>query len=695
MVEVEALFDYTAEQEDELTLKKGDIVTNVTQIEGGWWEGDLNGKRGMFPDNFVKVLAKELKSVKNSSLNKEISVMGSGVNFRKEKKRHCKVLYSYQPMNDDELALEVNDIIDVLEEVEEGWWKGTVKGKTGVFPSNFVEEIDAAEEDKSTEISPPAKSPSPNEEIKPRPIKGVGYGNIFQDGFVKLKSTSSTPHDSKTSTPPKKRPISQVAAGSDAPQLPPKKAKEQAKVLYSYDAQNDDELTLQEGDVITVLSKDIEDEGWWKGELNGRVGVFPDNFVELIITEESKPKKPERPEKMPSTIKQPIKSEKDVLDGASISKDSSSSKEKSENVNTTAGKERVSSLPREFKNKSIAHDSHKKEDKIERSEKVVPPLPSKKPQLPPPFKKVARLSANFGANLSSGTSNILPPSRALSGLPSNAESVSGETKVKPPSLKSENSATVNVEFDSVESSTDKLVHLTANRAKHPNRRPPSHIFLKGDHNDGMQEKTNGDIESKTPWMQELRKNQAKRGSHLCNDLPNIKDAIPEVDEKNLLRISSLKSVETDEKNVSRVSSPKFVETDDKLSTKLSSNSFKKQPPLSSPSKLISSVSNDEGSKDTKSERPSSDNILLPVLTGEPTVAELARFTMLLRENVVTKSEYEELRRENLDLREAFETFKIFATQRINELLSEIQAERNLRQIIQTEVDRLKLHSAKK
>lgn len=23
-------------------------------------------------------------------------------------------------------------------------------------------------------------------------------------------------------------------------------------------------------------------QGWWKGELKGRVGVFPDNFVELI-----------------------------------------------------------------------------------------------------------------------------------------------------------------------------------------------------------------------------------------------------------------------------------------------------------------------------------------------------------------------------------------------------------------------------
>ena len=43
--------------------------------------------------------------------------------------RRCKVLYSYQPNNDDELQLEVNDIIEVLAEVEDGWWKGCLRNK--------------------------------------------------------------------------------------------------------------------------------------------------------------------------------------------------------------------------------------------------------------------------------------------------------------------------------------------------------------------------------------------------------------------------------------------------------------------------------------------------------------------------------------------------------------------------------------
>ncbi len=48
--------------------------------------------------------------------------------------------FSYEPENEDEIALNVGDVVVVVnKEVCEGWWEGTVGGKTGVFPNNFVE----------------------------------------------------------------------------------------------------------------------------------------------------------------------------------------------------------------------------------------------------------------------------------------------------------------------------------------------------------------------------------------------------------------------------------------------------------------------------------------------------------------------------------------------------------------------------
>ena len=49
-------FSYKAVEDDELTLEVGDIITNIVDVDVGWCEGELNGKRGMFPNNFVEMI---------------------------------------------------------------------------------------------------------------------------------------------------------------------------------------------------------------------------------------------------------------------------------------------------------------------------------------------------------------------------------------------------------------------------------------------------------------------------------------------------------------------------------------------------------------------------------------------------------------------------------------------------------------
>ncbi|KAI4884155.1 hypothetical protein NFI96_001471 [Prochilodus magdalenae] len=53
---VEAIveFDYQAQHDDELTIAVGEIISNIRKDEGGWWEGEVDGRRGLFPDNFVR-----------------------------------------------------------------------------------------------------------------------------------------------------------------------------------------------------------------------------------------------------------------------------------------------------------------------------------------------------------------------------------------------------------------------------------------------------------------------------------------------------------------------------------------------------------------------------------------------------------------------------------------------------------------
>lgn len=52
-----------------------------------------------------------------------------------------------------------------------------------------------------------------------------------------------------------------------------------ARARYDFSARDRTELSLREGDTIKILTKKGH-SGWWKGEVYGRVGFFPANYVE-------------------------------------------------------------------------------------------------------------------------------------------------------------------------------------------------------------------------------------------------------------------------------------------------------------------------------------------------------------------------------------------------------------------------------
>ncbi|NXW15979.1 FCSD2 protein, partial [Circaetus pectoralis] len=60
------------------------------------------------------------------------------------------------------------------------------------------------------------------------------------------------------------------------------------KALYDYEGQTDDELSFPEGAIIRILNKENQDDdGFWEGEFNGRIGVFPSVLVEELTASEN------------------------------------------------------------------------------------------------------------------------------------------------------------------------------------------------------------------------------------------------------------------------------------------------------------------------------------------------------------------------------------------------------------------------
>lgn len=52
-----------------------------------------------------------------------------------------RALYDFQPSEPGELQFRRGDVIAVLESVYKDWWKGSLRGQTGIFPLNYVEKL--------------------------------------------------------------------------------------------------------------------------------------------------------------------------------------------------------------------------------------------------------------------------------------------------------------------------------------------------------------------------------------------------------------------------------------------------------------------------------------------------------------------------------------------------------------------------
>uniref|UniRef100_A0A8B9Q682 SH3 domain containing kinase binding protein 1 n=1 Tax=Apteryx owenii TaxID=8824 RepID=A0A8B9Q682_APTOW len=492
-------------------------------------------KKDMKKENIAnKPPEKPINEVSNGSpLLLSETIIRTNKKGERNRRRRCQVAFSYMPQNEDELELKVGDIIEVVGEVEEGWWEGILNGKTGMFPSNFIKELSdsddvglaleeqiklkplllpsfyrrsissppcpfffsplsfscllsgksafqgtflyrvapakidsyrrynslkdatGSESDGGDSCSTKSEGANGGTTIQPKKVKGVGFGDIFKDKPIKLRPRSIEVDNDFL---PVDKSVGKKLPPATATQEPTKievdsrtKTKEYCKVIFPYEAQNDDELTIREGDVVALISKDCIDVGWWEGELNGRRGVFPDNFVKLLPSDfekevSNRPKKPPPP-------------------SAPVIKQGSGTTDRKHEIKKVPP-ERPECLPNRTEEKER---SEREQKQLDLQKPSVPAIPPKKPR-PPKANSVNR----------PGT---LPPRRPERPVVPVTHTRSDSPKVElvgsavPGTLEkdsSERSNDIDLEgFDSVIPIAEKLNHPTTTRPKATGRRPPS------------------------------------------------------------------------------------------------------------------------------------------------------------------------------------------------------------------------------
>uniref|UniRef100_A0A8C7MRY1 Intersectin-1 n=1 Tax=Oncorhynchus kisutch TaxID=8019 RepID=A0A8C7MRY1_ONCKI len=305
-----ALYPFDARSHDEITITPGDIVmVDESQTgEPGWLGGELKGKTGWFPANYAEKIpesevpmslrasaattgaAPKLASrltptaasntptppshnwadfsttwPSTSSVEKtetgegwdawptqpslSVPSAGPGGQLRqrsaftpatltgsspspvlgqgeKVEGLQAQALYPWRAKKDNHLNFNKSDVITVLEQ-QDMWWFGEVQGQRGWFPKSYVKLISGP-----------------------------------------VRKSMSIESGSSDSPPTMKRPTPSPTKTMDPG--------EEYIAMYTYESNEQGDLTFQQGDVIVVTKKEGD---WWTGVVSGKTGVFPSNYV--------------------------------------------------------------------------------------------------------------------------------------------------------------------------------------------------------------------------------------------------------------------------------------------------------------------------------------------------------------------------------------------------------------------------------
>ncbi|XP_040848246.1 dynamin-binding protein isoform X1 [Ochotona curzoniae] len=209
MGQARALMGLSAQLDEELDFREGDVITIIGVPEPGWFEGELEGRRGIFPEGFVELLGplrtvdesvssgEQDDCIVNGDMETPVGEGESELGDSDEKPGAYGIaLYRFQALEPNELDFDVGDKIRILATLEDGWLEGSLRGRTGIFPYRFVKLYP----DQRDEETPPQEGD--HHEIIEPPSEDLGNGLAMgeaQRASEVVSETSPSAHQHLTS----------------------------------------------------------------------------------------------------------------------------------------------------------------------------------------------------------------------------------------------------------------------------------------------------------------------------------------------------------------------------------------------------------------------------------------------------------------------------------------------------------------
>ncbi|XP_034755107.1 sorbin and SH3 domain-containing protein 1 isoform X11 [Etheostoma cragini] len=261
-----ARFDFRAETLKELPFQKGDIVYIIRQVDQNWYEGEHHGRVGIFPQSYVELLPPTEKAQPKKSAPVQVLEYGEAV-----------ARFNFNGDTVVEMSFRKGERITLIRRVDENWYEGKISGtnRQGIFPVTYVEVNKRPRIKNGVEYLDPPVSQSPQRSTNASPQFGKNeadhHGRRSRSPVMLFDIQDNNNVNS----------FAQPQSHSSSPE-PNRLNCGVFQALYSYAPQNEDELELQEGDLVSVMEKC--DDGWFVGtsKRTKQFGTFPGNYVKEV-----------------------------------------------------------------------------------------------------------------------------------------------------------------------------------------------------------------------------------------------------------------------------------------------------------------------------------------------------------------------------------------------------------------------------
>ena len=146
---IKAHSTYKAQDGSQLSFTAGDILDLLRKDPSGWWEAQLQGKRGKIPHTFVEEFIEKIQAI-----------------------------HPYKATRAIELSFSAGDVMTLKKRDPSGWWQAEFNGKLGEVPATFFKDF----------LSVPLPAPVP----VPVPVPVSGPGPALGSSHSPATTSSET-----------------------------------------------------------------------------------------------------------------------------------------------------------------------------------------------------------------------------------------------------------------------------------------------------------------------------------------------------------------------------------------------------------------------------------------------------------------------------------------------------------------------